>query len=497
MKLNSSMLKWVCIALIIKAVFFVFFHYHFLRYWPAQRIVRPLFIGSGDTPGYFEPLENLVNGHGYSVTVRDGSGGASYQPFAGRMPGFLPVYVPLFYFFGKEAASAALIIFQFLLNAFSVYLLSQAAERLFKTKLSFYITFFLSAAGCFDSVFVHYGLSESLSASFLVFSFYMLMRISPVAGYRDWMWAGFFLAWAVFLRPVLAIFLILFPLIGWIRIRLSPPGFLKACVFFLLPFMIADVCWIIRNYSSFGRFVILQNTAIGPGGAYTGDFPEQKVSLKRWVIAVGGDCQEWEPAGEMGWFYLPPGKQDAVMPFTAKDFTPRYNTDSLLRLRDDFRSSLDENIPGDKRMELAKSVIAACERYRLSYISCHPVYYYFLNRLRICSRILFIRRLDHLPFPASGQMNMVQKAVKGGYFLFYYFVIASALAGMAAAVWKKNRNALLVALVVMSYVFLFGFVLGFVESRYLVPVYPFLILLSSFAAATGISRIWRRSSESE
>jgi len=96
--------------------------------WPKDSIVNYLFIVSGDTDGYYDPIESFVQSGDYSSFC--------------RMPGLLPIYAPLYYLFGAMWGKTLVIILQFIVSTISVYLLAQTAAYVF-ILLFFYM---LSAA---------------------------------------------------------------------------------------------------------------------------------------------------------------------------------------------------------------------------------------------------------------------------------------------------------------------------------------------------------------
>jgi hypothetical protein len=76
-------LKWLGIAFLIKGALFVLFTILFNQNWPNEQIINHLFVISGDTGGYYEPVESFVRSGNYDTYC--------------RMPGLLPIYAPLYF----------------------------------------------------------------------------------------------------------------------------------------------------------------------------------------------------------------------------------------------------------------------------------------------------------------------------------------------------------------------------------------------------------------
>jgi hypothetical protein len=153
--------KWFFMALTIKGCLFLLFALNFIQNWPAKWITNSIFIASGDTIGYYEPVEAFANGYGYNTFC--------------RMPGLLPIYAPLYFLFGGIWGKTLVIVLQFLLSSLSVYFLARTAELIFNNNRIFYISFFLYAFSSFVSIWDHYGYSDSFSTSLLIFSFYLFV----------------------------------------------------------------------------------------------------------------------------------------------------------------------------------------------------------------------------------------------------------------------------------------------------------------------------------
>lgn len=460
--------KWIGIALLIKLVLFILFAVNFLQNWPAHFIINHFFIGSGDTAGYYEPVEAFAKGLGYT----------SYC----RMPGLLPIYGPLYFLFGEAWGKTGVILVQFLFSATSVYFLARAAELIFKSRRIFLITFFLYAGSSFVSIWDHYGLSDSFSTSFLVLGFYFFAAYLNSARSRDLILSGFWITWSIFFRPINGIIFPCLLLIFLIQYRSQLLQFIKGACLFLLPCILAIALWTTHNYVFHKKLIMLQGSF---SDCYGQVLPEEHLAIRELVIAWGGDYQEWSKGTEADWFFSKKGNYRAKNPFTETIFTSRYTLDSLLWLKVNYDSLRGPvRLPEAKRDSIKTQMIAAAGRYTTAYRTERPFRFYVLNRLKFLQRFTFPARLNDLPFPELSKMALYQKVLKLGYLLLLNLVSLTGLIGTVMMFRRRN----IYGIIPISMIVIVAGVLGFVEQRYLVPAYPFLCIFS----AVFVSWLWSR-----
>jgi hypothetical protein len=452
---------WITVAFAIKLPLFLFFAWQYRQNWDPARIVNGWFVESGDTFGYYDPAESYVNGHGYSSVC--------------RMPGILPIYTVLRWMMDAPQAKVMIIFLQFICSTLSVYFLARTAKLLFGGERIFVITFFLYAVSSFVSIWDNVGYADSFSASFLIFSLYILFRWrdSPHSGIYLIL-SGIFLTWSVFFRPLHGLF---FPLLGLIYLSHTRQIVRSAGRLFLfgLPLVLALSVWTYKNYKRSGTIILLQ-------GKMDSCFPgitKELLSINELIIALGGDIQPWARNSAGEWFYnLKSHDRDFDLP-EREQTTTAFNYDSLKRLRNSYYTIQLDTVSPEKKALLRKDIVRKSLVYAASVKKETPFRYYILNRLSIVRHLIFRPRLDNLPFPALQNMQWYHKIIKGGYFLLLCLVVAGGLAGGVLALWRRNPFPV----VPFTVILVLGMVLGYAEQRYLVPVYPLFVMLTGYLAA--------------
>jgi hypothetical protein len=445
-------LKWIGIAFVIKLVMFIFFAFNFLQNWPANWVTKSFFITTGDTPGYYAPLESFVKGNGYDSFC--------------RMPGLLPFYAPLRLFIDEGSAKAGIVILQLLVQVLSVYALAQIARFIFKSERAFYSTFFIYVFSSFVSIWDHYGMAESFGTSFLIFSIYFLTRFKEEQKWPLLFLSGLFITWSIFFRVIHGLAVpvtILFFLFDRSQLGLS----FKRIFLYVVPTAFFLSIWTLKNYTQYHKPVVLTGSVFD----CTGFLSKEHIAIRKLIIAWGGDYQPWSKESEAEWFFQTTAKKKNPAPTTHNVYTSKYNLDSLVVLRSRYERMETNSAQlkeADSRYVMEKSAL-----YLESYIKERPLNYYFLNRLLILKKIIIPSRLDDLPFPSLNKMNIFQKLLKASYFLLLIFInVVGLLVCLFELFIRKNKWAIFPLVLI----FFLGVVFGYVEQRYLVPVYPFFVI---------------------
>jgi len=242
----------------------------------------------------------------------------------------------------------------------------------------------------------------------------------------------------------------------------------------VLPCLIAMVIWTAYNLRTHKKFIYLQGSF---EECYLTGISKQHLAIRDLIIAWGGDFQEWSIGTEAEWFYSKQINYKTKNPFPPADFTSKYNLDSLVQLKINFDSLRDNvDLPENVRNKLKQKILVSTNNFYESYKSEKPLRYYVLNRIRFVQRFIFPLRLDNLPFPKVSEMKFYQKAAKGGFLLLLNLVSLLGVLGIAISFSAKN----LYGIIPLSIIFTIACFLGFVEQRYLVPAYPFLVLYSAY-----------------
>lgn len=455
-----------------------------------------LLIGScsGDCFSYTQPADNLLDKGVYAL---DPYSGEQIEPYAGRMPGYAALYFPLRAVgISKPAAMQTLVILQCLLLGASVWFLAKFAERISGSRAVFLATFLLYGLSSFVAIWALFILTEAFAVSALAFALYFISRRKSRI---DFLYAGLWLGWAVFLRPYLVVLFLPLCIYVMIANRDSIKRGVIAAVLLIAPFFIADAAWIARNYAAKDAFIPLQS------GRFAGyqSYADWELAFFDWMLGWGGDAVAWNPKSEAALFYdmtradAPPLRPEAFDRLPESIYIERVCTkDTVLQLARDIRRlyyELDKASETYQRLEAR--VISTLERCAQAYRETRRFDYHVAARLRVLKAMLlhsgtynlFARSFAELPFPL--------KLVKLAYSALYLFVMFGGLAGglLLLFLHKSKWEIALFFSIPVGLIALFCFVFRTAEYRHLALVYPLLLVFSVWAFIV----IWRKISENK
>jgi 4-amino-4-deoxy-L-arabinose transferase-like glycosyltransferase len=463
---------WIGIALLLKVIILGYFLWQSYEISP-WRIVGGVAVKQNDYGFFLGVIDNYFD----TGTMMYVPG----RPYAGRMPGYGLPYMLLRYVMPSAGALAMLIILQVLLSAIAVYSLALTAMRWLKNKRAFYIAYFLFAISTYTSIFDIFTLSESFSVSCFIFLLFYLTRWKETRRNSDIFLAGFFMAWMIFLRPFLGIFLLFVPLalFVWVYRKESLRNAIAKAALLVLPFIIFETAWVARNYIVLHKFIPLETNAeesYGKGGVYrTGT-----LSVRDLINAWGGESGEFYENSEAWWFHYAKGEEVRAYKFEPHVFNADYNLDSLIYLKNMIGNLYDPNIPEAKRDSISRVAEITAYRYRESYIRHNKARYYLLGPVIKIKKLVFSNPTLQLPLPRFQQMSRVQKVAKLFYIVLYYIVICIGLLGALLALVKREWHLLfLAALPVVLVITLMSFSYMIYENRYILSAYPVFIILAS------------------
>ena len=473
-------LRWIFLVFSIKLILFVFFSFEFYKNFSKDRIIGKLFISSGETVTYYSPIENLANGNGYSFEDLSASGEiAKYLPSTRRVPGILPIYYPLYKLLGKEAARTTIVLVQFLLSVISVYFLALISLDIFQSKTPFYITLFLYTISSFVSIFDHIGLAESLSTSFVIFAIFFLLKGLKKQQQCSIFLSGLFICWSIFLRPAVGVF---FPVVllflVWYNTHnlFSYRATLKGLMLLSLTLIISVSGWSIRNYNATNQIIPLEDDVFkSMPYLYT---PQVK-AIRNLIAAWGGESARWQINSEGEWFFSKEMDPDNHSVFSSRHFTNHYNLDSLIRLREMFWLSQDHALPESEREVYKIKTSQTALFYTDNYKKEKPLCYFILSPLILTGKFLFIKTTNYLPFPPLNEMKLYHKLIKIFYIALYNLIMILGLVGLIISIFRKKAELIIISLCPVFYVIVMSLIFKSTEERYLVSLYPFLVLFSS------------------
>ena len=479
----ASWVYWLAVAFVVKGAFFGWFltqtYLHDLPGFWGQ--------SNGDMLTYIRPVESLLNHQGFRTDD--------------RMPGYPVVYMAIRFLLSPAGAANATIFLQLLLSVVSVYGLGLCARLLFGTNQAFYWAYFIYLFSTFVSVFDAYFLTESFAASASIFFLYCFLQADQpltTPGYRRW-WllaAGVWLAWSVFLKPAHL------PLLGipvaiwalrWLRGRLSFGKLARYSVLFLLPFLVADGAWTVRNYREYKQVIPLLKSPWYEAGFW----PTNYFDMMPFFQAYGEDFSYWFPDTGirwlMGWgnnFFLTPIRWYQTEHLTSPPdyiFTETFTRNSLIRTRWLYFALGNNHALDSAQYRAIETEVGVRLRQHTQAIrDGHPLVYYVWAPLRYTANFLNGTWGYHF-------LDDIVVAQWPRYLLRAYhwlFVLVPGLIGlvmMLVSGWKRDDRLLIMPLAIGYCVLVYAVVLRHPETRYLAPFYPLLIL----CAVSAILRVTR------
>jgi hypothetical protein len=464
---------WVVFAFLCKGLIFLFLICrNDLSTLPGFRGV----IG-GDTPSYFQPIDDLIAYGNYTPDF--------------RMPGYGILYIPFAFFFSKCISYNCIIICQFVVASLTVYPLALIAKGLFKSNRLFYLTFYLFAISTYTNLFDSTLYTESFTTSFLILAvFYFLKAIQQESKINLHLFiSGLLLTEVIFLRPVFMPVILLFSivlLVYYFKHKTFKKPFLKLLLL-LSPFLFFEGAWIARNYIKHDKF-LPTTTSNGYPGVADSYYPPLYTFVRSW----GGSDQTGEPMAEIRWFglhdVLPPQLHNVKVSLPNDIYTSKFNYDSLLVLR----NQLTEYISGEdkpstvhsqKRETLLATIRAKCLLYAASVKNERPFLYYFKAPLKRTKAFLVHSGTPNLFLTLTPQLGPVSYIIKVFYSLLYLGIISLGIIGillLSMESLRLNPVVLITGLVIYT-IIIHPIILGTCEKRFFVPAYPFMLVCAVFA----------------
>jgi len=442
----SNWTYWLAIAFITRLIFFILV-IHFRQYvkfdgfWGGIR---------DDSDGYLIPFDNLLKTGNY------------YPDF--RMPGYGVLYFPLIFIFSKVIACNIVIIIQLILSSLSVYALALIAKNLFNNTALFHIAFYLFAFSSFSSLLDPVLLTESLSTSTLILSTYFFTRFFNPGKVYNLFISGGLLTWGIFLHPVFCPFLVFFLLMLIVMLTRSIRKMFLPIFLFILPFILFDGAWVLRNYYTYHKVTPLTRSVLFPWVENT--YLEPIVEFgKTWGAGI------WfvDPKGnDLSWFInnnRGPIDKDTI-PFPNNIYTSAFNKDSL--------RMLDSTLSAEQKNQYNNAIFNKLQIYTASIKKEKPYLYYIKsNGHRLKEFLLSIHTVSKL---------YINNRVTFFYNSYYYITLFSGILGVLLMIPFIFKLALqsIIPIIPIYIIIIHPFFIKYTENRYLIPAYPFMIICASY-----------------
>ncbi len=488
---RSFFLKWFVIALSARLVLLTALFLSAQKHFP-ERFEGVAFV-QNDCQYFLDPVDMYFERGQLELEARKGI------PFAGRMPGYSAPYFLLRLVFEREAALNLLMILQILLSAAAVVAIAWLASQWFSGKYVFAGVFILMLFSFHLFVFDFFTLAESLSVSAFCFFLYFIHCFCLSQKKSHLVWAGFFMAWLIFLRPFAAALLILIPaflMTEYLRKRISFIQVIKSGLIFILPVLVFDLAWVYRNFNALGKFIPLE-TSITESYGERGAYRTSAVAIRRLIFSWGGETGEFYSGSEAEWFHYTPLSEADLYEFKPHVFNASFTKDSLLTLKKIFNMSIDSTLNGNKLDSLNKLAASIAYRWAEEYKSKNKIRYYVLNPLKRFKNLLSSNATMLIPFPAFSQMNLTEKGIKVFSMLLYYLITLSGMAGTwCYLVAHRFKNPATAIAALAPWVLIAAIVIAsdIMQFRYILAATPVWIVFSVYFAELLLKRLRRNPS---
>lgn len=432
---------------------------------------------TGDTKGYLDPVEHLL-------------AEGSYKPDY-RMPGVAAPYWLFRQFLDVGASRDAMVLLQWLLSALNVYVLALIALRMSgseRVALVVFAAFLLSAnSSWFDAMIA----SDSLAVSSFIFHAYFLQRAMDTAERKHLLLSGLCLAWFIFLRPVGAALL---PFVAILLHRYTTKGQrARAILLFLLPFIVLDAAWTIRNHRVNERFSPLTND-----GWFPAEFSvEIRAHVMHFMQGYGGNYIWWAPGTEIRWFGVWKGgptlddEGRKAPPPPAYAFVPGYTMDSLMTMSERIRRVNGGLLPTADSLTEIGAINATMDRYAALYKDQAPFNYHVLSRLRMLKNLVWQHGTEGMIIKPFATLPLWAKLFKLMQVAFYLFTTTMGAVAVVVYLWRwQHAPTILHAwlpFTVAYLVLVFPIGLRMCEWRYMAHPFPFALLLAILFIADRIA----------
>lgn len=470
---------WIFVSIVIKILVLGFFVWQSHQLTPND-IVKGVVVKQNDYYMFLHPIDTYIKTGFYTL---DG-----VRPFAGRMPGYSIPYFLLRGVFDQSNALLALILMQVFLSAISVYVLAKLAMLLLKNEKYFFITFFLFAISTYTSIFDIFTLAESFSISALIFSLYYLFLFFSYVQKKHLLYAGFFLAWLIFLRPFLGLVIVVFPAIVFLK-YLRAINFRKAfiyCILFVLPFGICESAWVLRNYFALHKFIPLETSLDESYGKY-GSYRSSAIAVRQLITSWGGETGEFYDNSEAWWFHAAKGNDIENYQFKKRVFKGNFNKDSLIYLKKIFNESGSKELSNREKDSLNTLAEQTANRYKISYVEKNKFQVFFINPFIRIQKLVFSNPNLSLPLPKLDKMNVLEKSIKISYIGLYFLVIIGGILGVILMMLKRKFDLFWFILISVPLIIIGTIIfnpLSIISNRYFLCAYPIFTLFIVYLLST-------------
>jgi len=419
---------------------------------------------SCDTPSYLNPVEHLLKWGTYDDDF--------------RMPGYAWIYYCLRLIFSFTHTANIMVLLQVFLSGAAIYSLAMIAYILTDSKKVFSSVYILSLITTYNAVYDSYLLTESFCTSSGILAVYFLLKAVKNNRAFSFLLSGLFFTWMIFLKPVyFGLFLIILFLLIFITFpkkrNASALFSRKNILFFMLPFILFDSIWSIRNYTVYHKISLLTNPFFAP--KEDKDYPRAlTVFLQSW----GGVHSVWMPHGHNLWFEGDTSEQKLIT-FPAYLTQGKIKMDSLNRVRQYIQTTRNISLP--EYVRIKNDILATSMLKRLtSYVKEENTINYYIGIPLRYAKMFYSDSGTYLLFyKPFACLSFIQKTIVLFLAAIHYLIIIIGTGMAIYYIFRINKFSIqsVIPSVIVLYTFvIFPFVLRMPETRFMVPAFPFQII---------------------
>lgn len=209
-------------------------------------------VKGGDSGQYLLLAENMVEHGAFSLREEP-----PYLPDTNRTPGYPLLLAGLYLIAGREHSPILIVAVQVVLSVLNVWLLIQIGKKLFTPTIA-NVAGLLYALAPATLIFTGLVMTETLFATLLLVSFYLLIQILNASGRRLWGLAVAFsvcFAVGVYVRPI-GLYALPIPLLATaVRLGWNRRTFVLLLTMVLV-YVISMSPWYLRNYGHYQTVVL-------------------------------------------------------------------------------------------------------------------------------------------------------------------------------------------------------------------------------------------------
>ncbi len=455
--------------------------------WPGTTGL--FFTASGDTPGYINPWKNVLLKSLYS---EDG-----LNPTANRMP-----YTGLLFFLAyllvrdDIVACNIVAILQILLGSIATLLLSNLCYQIClhvshnrRLALNAAIIFLIAATLSLHTL--HFDgaiLSDGPAISFLSLFIFYYYRYLSMDNYSslDFIWSSIFLAMTCLWRPY---FVLLYPVIIGFEFRrstrITAKPLLRNILLLVMPIVLLDLPWIIRNYITLKKFIPAQSDI------YAGSCDKVCRAYRDFAKIAGGTWHAYPAPNSFACYFESEDLYKCTFRFPFYMLGDKLNIKEIEKVK-----ALYARYKEDRQNHLLQdSVIQAFSRLSSYYRQDHPYLYWLYPRLITLKSFLIHTATFYFPTYEKGVERLGKFlfwVVKSTQAFLYWIALIGGFIGLIRLTIKRKESYILL-FIPMYLIGLFPVYFMTQETRYFYAAYPMLLIGASYQIGSmlkGIS-LWK------